>query len=120
MRDHSAWVPRYARRVGSRAATPEEHLTGLPEERRETVERVRDTVNANLADGFEEVMQYASPTDFRARWEATGRKLDMSKSCVRFRRLGDVALDVLGETVARTTVEGHIEVYECSRGRGCA
>ncbi len=39
----------------------------------------------------------------------------MGKSCVRFRRLEDVALDVLGETIAATTVEGHIEAYERSR-----
>ena len=29
-------------------------------------------------------------------WRATGKKLDMGKSCVRFRNLDDVALDVLG------------------------
>ncbi len=59
--------------------------------------------------------EYASPTDFRERWEATGRRLDMGKSCVRFKKLEDVALDVVAETIAATTIEGYIEVYERSR-----
>ena len=59
--------------------------------------------------------EYASPTDFRERWEATGRRLDMGKSCVRFKKLEDVALDVVAETIAATTIEGYIEAYERSR-----
>ena len=38
---------------------------------------------------------------FRARWEATGRRLDMGKSCIRFRRLEDVALDVVARVRSR-------------------
>ena len=59
--------------------------------------------------------EYASPTDFRERWEATGKKLDMGKSCVRFRSLDAVALDVVGDTIANVTVEDHIAAYERSR-----
>ena len=36
-------------------------------------------------------------------WAATGRTLDMGKSCVRLRSVDDVAFDVLGEAVARVT-----------------
>ena len=39
----------------------------------------------------------------------------MGKSCVRFRRLDDVALDVLGEAVARTSVDEFLRRYEASR-----
>ena len=53
---------------------------------------------------------------FRGRWAETGKKLDMGKSCVRFRRLDDLALDVVGEAIARTSVEDFIGVYEHSRG----
>lgn len=59
--------------------------------------------------------EYASPGDFRERWKATGKKLDMGKSCVRFRSLDAVALDVVGETIAGVTVEDHIAAYERSR-----
>lgn len=41
---------------------------------------------------------------FRERWLSTGRKLDMGKSCVRFRALGDVPLEVVGEAIARVPV----------------
>jgi hypothetical protein len=52
---------------------------------------------------------------FRARWAESGKQLDMGKSCVRFRRLDDVALDAIGETIAATTVDGFIAAYERSR-----
>ena len=51
-------------------------------------------------------------TWFRARWEATGRELDMGKSCVRFRRLDDVALDVVGAAIARTSVDDLVAAHE--------
>jgi hypothetical protein len=54
---------------------------------------------------------------FEERWTATGRTLDMGKSCVRFRRLEDVALDVVGEAIARTSVDDFIAQYERSRRR---
>ena len=53
---------------------------------------------------------------FRERWAETGKKLDMGKSCVRFRRLDDLALDVVGDAIARTSVDDFIAVYERSRG----
>lgn len=45
---------------------------------------------------------------FRERWAETGKKLDMGKSCVRFRRLDDVPLDLIGETIARADLEGFL------------
>ena len=59
--------------------------------------------------------EYANPTGFRERWKAAGRKLDMGKSCVRFRELDDVALDVVGETIAAVRAEDHVKAYERSR-----
>ncbi|MCU0265999.1 MAG: DUF1801 domain-containing protein [Actinomycetia bacterium] len=55
--------------------------------------------------------------DFRHRWEATGRRLDMGKSCLRFRRLADLDLDLLGELVASTPVDAFVARYEHSRTR---
>jgi Domain of unknown function (DU1801) len=50
----------------------------------------------------------------RERWAATGKKLDMGKSCLRFQRLDDLALDVIGEVIARTPVEEFLADYERS------
>lgn len=52
---------------------------------------------------------------FRSAWEKTGRKLDMGKCCIRFKKLDDVALDVLGEAIKRMPVERHIEIYQAAR-----
>ncbi len=49
---------------------------------------------------------------FRRAWAKTGKKLDMGTSCVRFRKLEDVALDVIGQTIRRVPVKKFIEHYE--------
>ena len=49
---------------------------------------------------------------FRNTWEATGKKLDMGKSCVRFRTLDDVSLDVIGKIIARVPVKKYIARIE--------
>jgi hypothetical protein len=49
---------------------------------------------------------------FRAAWAKTGKKLDMGKCCIRFKKLEDVALDVIGETIRRLPAGAYIEHYE--------
>ena len=44
-----------------------------------------------------------------------GKKLDMGKSCIRFKSLDDIPLDVVGEVVASTPVERYIAIYEGTR-----
>jgi hypothetical protein len=44
-----------------------------------------------------------------------GKKPDMGKSCVRFRRLEDLPLDVIGELIAGTPPDELIAAYEKSR-----
>jgi hypothetical protein len=38
---------------------------------------------------------------FAEAWKKTGKKLDMGKSCIRFRKLEDLALEVIGEMIRR-------------------
>ncbi len=52
---------------------------------------------------------------FRARYKASGRKPNMGKSCVRFRHADDLPLDLIGEAIARTSVEDYIDLYAASR-----
>ena len=54
---------------------------------------------------------------FATAWEAAGKKLDMGKACVRFKKLDDVAFDVLGEAVARVTPEDLIAAHEAAHPR---
>jgi hypothetical protein len=51
----------------------------------------------------------------REQFQRAGKKLDMGKSCVRFRRLEDVPLDVIGEAVASTPPEVLIARAESAR-----
>ena len=52
---------------------------------------------------------------FTEQYRASGKKLDMGKSCVRFRKLEDLPLGLIGEAIGRTTVAGFIERYQESR-----
>lgn len=49
---------------------------------------------------------------FHAAWAKTGKKLDMGKSCIRFKKLDDLALDVIGEAIRRLPARKFIEYYE--------
>ena len=52
---------------------------------------------------------------FRAAWAKTGKKLDMGKSCIRFRKLDDLALDVIAESFRRMSVDQFVARYEVAR-----
>jgi hypothetical protein len=146
----------------SKAATIDEYLAGLPEERRLAISAVRDTILKNLPEGYEEGMQYGmigyyvphsifpdgyhcNPKDplnfaalgsqknhmslylmcvyghaetrqwFEEAYTTTGKKLDMGKACVRFKRLEDLPLDVIGQAVARVPVEKYVADYVALR-----
>lgn len=143
----------------SDAATPEEYIAKLPPERREVMTAVRDLIRENIADGFQERMNwgmiayevprdrypntyndqplgylalaaqkrhyalyfwgvYQSPEQeawFRTEFERAGKKLDMGKSCLRFRKLDDLPLDVIRKAVASSTPGDVIADYEKAR-----
>ncbi len=143
----------------SDAATVEEYISELSEERREAVTTVREMVLANLPSGYEEVMDFgmiayvvplsvcpktynghplmyaaiASEKNYVSvhlmniyanqdtqRWfvesyKATGKRMNMGKSCVRFRKLEDLPLELIGEAVGRTSMEDWVAVYEALR-----
>lgn len=147
--------------ASSRAATVQEYLDELPEDRREVISAVRDVVNRNLPAGYREAMgwgmivwgipleQYpntynkeplgiaalaaqknyyalylfspyqdgAESARLREEFAKAGKKLDMGKSCVRFRKLDDLPLDVIGNVVASTPPEALIARYEENRAQ---
>jgi hypothetical protein len=143
----------------SEAKSVAEYLASLPPERREAIATVRETILANLPDGYVEAMDWgmisyqvplarypdtynrkplmyaalasqksymvvylsAIYADASARkafedaYRATGMRYDVGQSCVRFRTLADLPLDVIGDAVAGTSVDDYIERYERSR-----
>jgi Domain of unknown function (DU1801) len=63
---------------------------------------------------------YGSPEQaawFREEFRKAGKKLDMGKACVRFRKLDDLPLDVIGQVIARTPPDKYIAYYEATRPR---
>ena len=62
---------------------------------------------------------YASDEDedwFRKRYLETGKKLDMGKSCVRFTKLENLPVDLIGEAIGRITVDQYLDHYRAARG----
>ena len=145
----------------SKAATVEQYLAELPEDRRAALQAVRTVILKNLDKNYEEGMQYGmigyfvphrvfpagyhcdprqplpfaglasqknhmslyimtNYTDgpeakwFKAAWAKSGIKLDMGKCCIRFKKLDDLPLDVVGEAIRRIPAERHIAWYEAA------
>jgi hypothetical protein len=144
----------------SKAATVEQYLAELPEDRREVVSAVRDMVVRNLPDGYRESMAFGmigygiplerypdtynkQPLSYAAiaaqknyyalylmtgyggegeqavrdAFEEAGKKLDMGKSCIRFKKLDDLPLEALGRIIAATPPEAYIAHYEAVRAK---
>jgi hypothetical protein len=141
--------------ISSKAATVEEYLDELPEERRAVVSAVRKTIRKNLPAGYREGMLWGMITytvplerfpdtyngqplmyaalaaqknnfavyltchgpksEERSRLEAgfrkAGKKLDMGGSCIRFRKLEEIPLGVIGDAVGSVPVEKLLARY---------
>lgn len=144
----------------SSAATVDEYLASLSEERRVVMTELRKAVRKNLPKGFQEVMSYgnmgwvvphsmypagyhcdpkqplpflglASQKNhiavyhmgiyasadllewFRAEWpKHSSKKLDMGKSCIRFKKAEDVPVALIGELASKMTPQQWIALYE--------
>ena len=144
----------------SKATTPEQYLSELPEDRKEVMLKLRNAIKENLPQGFEEVISYgmlgyvvphsiypsgyhcdpklplpfinlASQKNFIALYHMgiyanknlqtwfvseypkhVKTKLDMGKSCIRFKKMDDIPFDFIGELAAKVSVEDWISNYE--------
>src|SRR5215469_4748056 len=146
----------------SKAASVEQYLSELPDDRRRAIEAVREVILANLDQDYEEGIQYGmigyyvphrvypagyhcdpkQPLPFAAlasqkgymsvylmciyghealrswfedAWAKAGKKLSMGKSCVRFKKLDDLALEVIGEAIRQVPTRKYIEYVESAR-----
>lgn len=143
----------------SNAATVQEYLDELPEDRRAVVSQVREVILRHLPEGYRESMNwgmisYEVPPEryprtyngqplgylalaaqknyfalyltgacqdseqearLREEFSRAGKRFDKGKSCLRFRALEELPLDVIGRVVAATTPEEFIERYEATR-----
>ena len=143
-----------------KANSPEDYIKQLPEERQPVIQKLRETIKANLPKGFEEVISYgmigyvvphsiypagyhctpelplpfmnlASQKNFVAVYHMgmyakkelldwftaefpkhSTRKLDMGKSCIRFKNIDDIPYKLLGELASKMTMDEWIGIYE--------
>lgn len=146
-----------------KASNPEEYISQIPEERREAMRKLRETLLQNLPEGFTEVMSYgmigyvvphalytegyhcdpslplpfiniASQKNFIALYHMglygsekllewftaeypkhAKTRLDMGKSCIRFKKTDDIPYQLIAELAAKMTPEQWIEEYRKAR-----
>ena len=144
----------------SDAKSPDEYIAHLPEERKEPISKLRQTILKNLPKGFTETIGYgmlcyvvphskypdgyhcdpkqplpfaslASQKNFLAfyhmgmyaqpgilKWfrdeypKHSAAKLDMGKSCVRFKKPDDIPYKLIGELLKKISVNDWINIYE--------
>jgi hypothetical protein len=51
---------------------------------------------------------------FQEAWAKTGKKLDMGKACIRFKRSQDLALDVIANTIKAVPAKKYVEDCEAA------
>jgi len=64
---------------------------------------------------------YSKPSElkrFERAYRDSGKKLNMGKSCVRFRSVEELATQVIADSLKRVSVDDFIAAYEKSRARG--
>ena len=143
----------------SKANSVEQYLNEFPEDRKESLSKVRETIIENLPTGYDEVMNwgmityevpleifpdtyngkplmyaalasqknhmsvyltgcYMSP-DIRKKFEnaykQSGKKFDAGKSCIRFKKVEDLPLELIGKTIGLMSVEQFIKNYLSTR-----
>jgi hypothetical protein len=144
----------------SKAATPQEYIDSLPEDRKKAMNELRKVILANLPKGFKEGMGYgmlgycvphtlypdgyhcdpklplpfmsvASQKNFIAvyhmgvysdpkllKWftdefaKHSKNKLDMGKSCMRFKKPEQIPFKLIGELASKMTPQDWIDRYE--------
>lgn len=52
---------------------------------------------------------------FTSAWQKTGKKLDMGKACIRFKKAEDLALDVVAATLQKLSLRGYVDAYVAAR-----
>jgi hypothetical protein len=51
-------------------------------------------------------------TRFEDAYRATGKRMDIGKSCVRFRTLDDLPLDVIGDAIGAMSLEQFLALHD--------
>ena len=142
------------------AKNVEEYIEKLPEDRKEPILKLRETILHNLPNGFAEEMSYgmigyvvphsiypkgyhcdpklplpftniASQKNFIALYHSgiyakpellewfvqkypkhSKQKLDMGKSCVRFKKMEEIPYQLIGELMQKMSVDDWVNLYE--------
>ena len=147
--------------MSTTATTPQEYIASLPDDRREAVAKLRDSINQNLDPQFTEQMSYGMigwvvPFElypagyhvdpklplpfinlanqknhialyhmglygdpellswFEQEYAKTGYKLDIGKSCIRFKKTDQIPYNLITELVKKVSLPEYVEQYQAA------
>ncbi len=55
---------------------------------------------------------------FKEEYKKSGKKLNMGKSCLRFKKVEDIPLDIIGKVIGKVSVDNYIIKVKESKGKG--
>ena len=144
------------------ANSPDEYVNKVQDDRIAPMKKLRETIQNNLPEGFQETMSYgmigyvvphsiypdgyhcdtklplpfmniASQKNFIALYHSgiyahpplldwfvkeypnhCKRKLDMGKSCIRFKKMEEIPYELIGELVSKMSLDQWVEIYEAN------
>lgn len=107
----------------SSAGNVDEYLASLAEDRRAAIAAVRQTILDNLDGGYGPHVIFPAgyrgnprgPLPLAQQWAKSGKRLDLGKSCIRFKKLAELDLATIGEAVRRMPAERYIALYNAAR-----
>ncbi|WP_339717123.1 DUF1801 domain-containing protein [Cyclobacterium amurskyense] len=148
--------------MNSKTQSVEAYLDEIPDKRKEAFIKLREVINSNLPEGFEETMSYGMigyivphklyPAGYHCNpklplpfvnlanqknyialyhlgiyaneellnWFTTEyskfstTKLDMGKSCIRFKKMDKIPYELIGKLMAKVSTQEWISTYEKS------
>ncbi|HKL12044.1 MAG TPA: DUF1801 domain-containing protein [Halanaerobiales bacterium] len=53
--------------------------------------------------------------ELKEKYKETGIKVNMGKSCLRFKRIEEIPIDFIGDLISRVSIKEFIQIYEASR-----
>jgi hypothetical protein len=62
--------------------------------------------------GHDHLRSTACRQEFEAAYKATGKRMDVGKSCVRFKKLDDLPLELIGNTIGSMSVDEFVDLVK--------
>src|SRR6476646_7320177 len=100
----------------ARPTTVAAYLASLTPEKRAVIDEARAFVQKHLPKGYAEYMSPFSQKLLVDSFKKAGKRLDMGKCCLHFKKMDDLELTSVAKVIAMSTPKQYIAYYKRVRG----